>query len=86
MVNETLRSSLAESKQDFKMRQELGASQAREKAVLEAREVDNVAFEEATGWLKMQVNSLKPELGPSRESYVVRSIFRLSMLIPPQCY
>ena len=73
--------SLAKSEQKiFEVLKELDASQARERAVSEARKVDKVTFEEATKRLETRVSSLEAELERSRESYVVGPMSRFDAL------
>ena len=62
--------------------EELNASRTLERTVSEARKIDRATFEEATKRLESRVSSLEAELERSRESYAVRSIFRLYVLIP----
>lgn len=64
----------------------LNASQAREKAVTEARKVDEATFKEATRRLESRVSSLEAELGRSREWYTVCSMSGFNVLTISQCY
>lgn len=60
--------SLAKSDQKVsEVLKELSASQAREKAVAEARKVEKATFEEVTKRLESRVSGLEAELERSRE-------------------
>ena len=60
--------SLAKSDQKVsELLKELGASQAREKAVSEAKKVEKATFEEVTKQLEVRVSSLGAELERSRD-------------------